>query len=413
MRGAGSGGRQGHSFTVPPFAELVEEPADIGACLRHARENVDRNRMPLQRGGLRHALFSANEGLELCARAYLPHCRAIADPAVARNFPYAAIISSMRKITGQFGKHNHAGAGPVRQAATAMDKFEPLLKKLGGPRARAALWKKSPGSELVAGEQKLPDGLGLAASGRGRPELQTPASFQQEEPSRRLTAIAPITPDEHLATLPGVFHGEFKRSGSRPMASLLGGREIPAAKAPHVGRLFAPAELFLCTTAIVNGFIRQQISRHHAQIDGVASTEVHARHRGAVGLLPNKIYGACDMLPRRLGGQPLAPPDLRAAGGCGPKPVHAPRPARNAWGGASAAVGNRGRSGRGNAGAGHKQPPLRAPAPSAAPPCVLRPCQRARIGQSRRAAAGQPPGRRTPPAHPPGRAARAAAQRGR
>ena len=392
MRGAGRGGRP--PIAIPPSADLVGEPADIGAYLQYARENMDRSRMLLQRDDLRYALFSANEGLELCVKAYLLHYKIITDPVVAGHFPYAAIIDSLRKSTEQFGDHNPDSAGLVRQTEATLDKFEALFKKLRNRRARISLWKESLGIKLGTGEQKLLDGLGLSAPEWSTAGLQTPAGSQQEELGSGPEEIASIMPEELRAPLLALFYRKFPRPDSRPTVTLLGGREMPAGKALYVGRLVALVELFLYTTIIVSSSAHQQISRYPTQIDGFDSAEVYVRHRDGVERLLNKIYGACDMLLRRLDGQPPAPPGPRAASGARPKPAPAPRPARHAWGGASAAVGSRERSGRRKAAAGNRQRPPRAPDAHAAPPSGPRPCRRA------------------PAAGPPGQATRVIAQRG-
>ena len=150
--------------------DLLGRPADIGAYLRYARENVDRSKLLLQRGDLRYALFSANEGLELCGKAYLLHYKAIDDPIDAGHFPHTAIMRSVRKNAALFGEKNPGEADLVRQTAERLDELDGLFKKLRDRRRRVALWKKSLGVDLGGGEQKLLGGLGPLAtewSGQG------------------------------------------------------------------------------------------------------------------------------------------------------------------------------------------------------------------------------------------------------
>lgn len=75
------------------------------------------------------------------------------------------------------------------------------------------------------------------------------------------------------APLLSLFHQNFEHAGASSTISLPGG-EVPAAKALYIGQLIALTELFLYTTATVNGSVHQQISRYPTQIDGVDSAEV-------------------------------------------------------------------------------------------------------------------------------------------
>ena len=309
-----SGGRRGRAgppeprIAVPPAMDLLGRPADIGAYLRYARENVDRSKLLLQRGDLRYALFSANEGLELCVKAYLLHYKAIDDPIDAGHFPHTAIIRSIRENAALFGEANPGEADLVRQTVEHLDEVEGLFKKLRDRRRRVALWKKSLGVDLGGGEQKLLGGLGPLATEWSGQGSQARADSRRGAQGGGTAGLLPATWGGLRAPLLSLFHQNFEHAGASFTISLPGGVEFPAAEALYFGQLIALTELFLYTTVIVNGFVHQQISRYPTQIDGVDSAEVYARHRDGVERLLGRIYGACEMLMQHLDGRSPPPP---------------------------------------------------------------------------------------------------------
>ena len=308
MKGAGSGGPPEPRIVVPPAMDLLGRPADIGAYLRYARENVDRSKLLLQRGDLRYAIFSANEGLELCVKAYLLHYKAIDDPIDAGHFPHTALIRSVREKAASFGEENPGEADLVRQTAERLDEVEGLFKKLRDRRRRVALWKKSLGVDLGGGEQKLLDELGpLATEWSGQGSQAGPGSRRGEQ-GGECVGLLPPTWGGLRAPLLSLFHQNFEHAGDSSTISLPGGVEFPAAEALYTGQVIALTELFLYTTAMVNGSVHQQISRYPTQIDGVDSAEVYARHRDGVERLLGRIYGACGMLMRHLDWRSPPPP---------------------------------------------------------------------------------------------------------
>ena len=307
MKGAGSGGPPEPRIVVPPAMDLLGRPADIGAYLRYARENVDRSKLLLQRGDLRYALFSANEGLELCVKAYLLHYKAIDDPIDAGHFPHAAIIRSVREKAASFGEENPGEADLVRQTAERLDEVEALFKKLRDRRRRVALWKKSLGVDLGGGEQKLLDELGpLATEWSGQGSQAGPGSRRGGQGGESV-GLLPPTWGGLRAPLLSLFHQNFEHADASSTISLPGG-EVLVAKALYISQLIALTELFQHTTAMVNGSVHQQISRYPTQIDGVDSAEVYARHKDGVERLLGRIYGACGMLMQHLDRRSTPPP---------------------------------------------------------------------------------------------------------
>lgn len=307
MKGAGSGGPPEPRIVVPPAMDLLGRPADIGAYLRYARENVDRSKLLLQREDLRYALFSANEGLELCVKAYLLHYKAIDDPIDAGHFPHMAIIRSVREKAASFGEENPGEADLVRQTAERLDEVEDLFKKLRDRRGRVALWKKSLGVDLGGGEQKLLDELGPLATEWSGQGSHAGTGSRRGAQGGESVGLLPPTWGGLRAPLLSLFHQNFEHADASSTISLLGG-EVLVAKALYIGQLIALTELFRHTTAMVNGSVHQQISRYPTQIDGVDSAEVYARHKDGVERLLGRIYGACGMLMQHLDRRSPPPP---------------------------------------------------------------------------------------------------------
>lgn len=308
MSGAGCGDACSPDIAIPSSKELLGEPANVGAYVKYARENMDRSRLLFQGAYLRYAIFSANEGLELCVKAYLLHYKAIANPIDAGHFPLLSIVRSLRKSSELFGVANPGESDMVRQTASLLDELKGLFTKLKNRQARVALWKKSLGVALGDGDQKLLRELGPLATEWSGQYPQARAGPLQGGPGGGPVGFMSAPWGALRAPLLVLFHQNFEPAGGTPMVSLLGSKEIPAAEALYMGRLNALMEMFLHTTAIVNGYVHQQISRYPTQIDGVDSSEVYARHRGGVGRLLAKIYGACGALLPHLDSRLPPPP---------------------------------------------------------------------------------------------------------
>lgn len=306
MRGACFKGPPGPRAVLPPVKDMIGEPAKVGAYLQYARENVDRSRLLFQRADLRYAVFSANEGLELCVKAYLLHYKAIAVLIVTGHLPHKFLIRSMRESLAQFERGGPGDTSLVLQMTSNLDKLGDLFGKLEKHKAKVALWKKSVGADLGRNDQKVLDSLRPLATEWGGQEPQARPGFPQEKPSGFMQARQ----GELRDTLLKMFHQKFERAdGSRTIP--LPGVEGTVVEALYHGRLTAQMELFLHTTAIVNGYVHQQISRYLTQIDGVDSSEVYARHRDGAGRLLAKICGACGaLLPHLDNRLPPPPPPL-------------------------------------------------------------------------------------------------------
>ena len=309
LKGAGRGDARSPDIAIPSPTNLLGEPAETGAYRRYVRENLGRSRLLFRLGDLRYAVFSANEGLELCVKAYLLHYRAIVDPSVMGHFPHSLLIKSIRKSAELFGKQNPGEAGLVRQTTAYLDELAALFKKLKNPGARVALWKRSLGADPVGDEQELLDGLGPLATEWSEQYPQARAGPLQGGPGGGRVGFMSADRGALRAPLLALFHQKFELTGGTRTVPLPGSGDVPVAEALYHGRLIALTELFLHTTAIVNGYVHQQMSRYPTQVDGVDSGEVYARHRGGVGRLLVKIHGACGaLLPHLDSRQPPPPP---------------------------------------------------------------------------------------------------------
>lgn len=317
MKGAARGAPPGSRITISSAKGLLGAPADVGAYLQYARENVDRSKLLFQRGDLRYSVFSANEGLELCVKAYLLHYKAIANPVVTRHFPHPFLVQSIRKNLKLFGKQCPDNADLVRQLTSKLDKLDALFEKLDSHKTRVALWKKSLGVDLGGGDQKLLDQLGPLVTEWSGPGSQVRAGFRRGMTNGGPAGFLPAGQGVLRSPLLALFHQKFERNAPQTV-SLPGNGEVQLAEALRFGQLIALTELFLHTTAIVNGFVHQQTSRYPTQIDGVDSAEVYARHRDGVAGLLGRIYSACEMLMPHLDSRSPPPPPPPLPDGCPP-----------------------------------------------------------------------------------------------
>lgn len=306
MKGAGNGGPPDF-IVVPPARGLLGKPADVSVYRRYALENVGRSKFLFQRRDLRYSVFSANEGLEICVKAYLLHYKAITDPIVAGHFPHRAIIKSVRENSALFGEANPGEVDLVLQTTVYLDELEGLFSKLRSRKVRVALWKKSLGVDLGSGDQKLLSELGpLAAEWSGQGS-QARTDSRQGRPDKKPIGFLSATWSKLRTPLLALFHQKFEQVGASPTISLHGSK-VPVAEALYIGQLVALTDLFLHTTTIVDGFVHQQISRYPTQIDGVDSAELYAQHVDGVARLLGRIYNACDMLLPHLDSR--SPPPL-------------------------------------------------------------------------------------------------------
>lgn len=310
MRCAGRRDACSPDIAIPSSKELLGEPANVGAYVKYARENMDRSRLLFQGADLRYAIFSANEGLELCAKAYLLHYKAIVDPVATGHLPYPSIIKLVREKLALIGEVIPRNADRARQVTADLDEIGRLFKKLKNHKAKVALWKKSLGVDLGGSDKKLLaelEPLSVEWNGQEPPVRAVPRGGPMD--------FLPAESAERRAFLLALFHQKFGHAGNPSTVSLSGGKKVPVGKALYAGQGVALAELFMHTTAIVNGYVHQQISRYPTQIDGVDSSEVYAQHRGGVGRLLAKIHGACDALLPHLDSRlpPPFPQDMREA----------------------------------------------------------------------------------------------------
>ena len=82
-----------------PPKDTADDQVEIEEYLQYAQENIKTSRILFKEGYLRYAIFSANEGLELLAKAHMLRYKIIDKAITAKHFPYPAAITAMIKVT--------------------------------------------------------------------------------------------------------------------------------------------------------------------------------------------------------------------------------------------------------------------------------------------------------------------------
>lgn len=132
---------------VMPPKDFGADPAETDLCLPCGRANIERSRMLLEKANLRHAVFSANEGLELLVKADMLRCKTIDRATAAGRLAYHAAAGEMERSY----KFSRCGTTPGK--AADYDRLRISGEGLNGnleKRGRAAV-RKTNHKELGAG----------------------------------------------------------------------------------------------------------------------------------------------------------------------------------------------------------------------------------------------------------------------
>ena len=135
------------------------DPVEIDTYLQYAQENIERSRMLLEKGDLRYAVFSANEGLELLAKAHMLRYKIIDRAIAAGHFPYHAAVKEMVKITKSNIEKNPPNKKQLEQSLDALQTLEEAFDIMKKKELEAPLWKLSLNIELADDEKKRVDKL--------------------------------------------------------------------------------------------------------------------------------------------------------------------------------------------------------------------------------------------------------------
>ena len=129
-----------------PTGDLGGEPKEISAYLKYAQENIKRSKALFKKGDLRYAVFSANEGLELCVKAHMLRYKIIPKAIVAGHFPYPQAVALMVKITKSSARSGMVTKEMAHQSLKMLQMIKGLFDAIKN--IRIIIWKTSLNIEL-------------------------------------------------------------------------------------------------------------------------------------------------------------------------------------------------------------------------------------------------------------------------
>lgn len=263
--------------------------AGIEAYLEYAQENIERSRMLFDRGDLRYAIFSANEGLELCVKAHMLHYGIIDKAVAAGHFPYLAAVKKMREITKSIIKASPADQKRLELALESLVTLEGAFKMMMQKEMQVALWKLSLNIPLADGdEERLEKFPGdLSRWGKKIPPMESePGNVcEQDHGDRRPDGQA-----DHSPAVRATHGDENGRPRGFRLGLPLGDEGVALGRVSEVKPLLALTPLIVLLDIISLSFAHQQISRYPTQIDGVDSRTLYMANRDGVKGLLERIY---------------------------------------------------------------------------------------------------------------------------
>ena len=274
-------------------------PARIAPYLAYARENLERSRMLFRKGDLRYAVFSANEGLELCVKAYMLHYRIIDEAEAAGHFPYPAAVKKMVEITKSGVGRNPPNEVRQKQVLEALGVLGKAFAMMDKKELRTQLWKSSMRISLADGNREQFDKF------KGRLLEWNEKMFQVQGVQQHLNKqdYDKRTLDDQsdfFAAVLGLFREKSRRRKGSQIISLPGGTKMYYKKAIDLGQLLAVAELFNHLGLIAPSFAHQQISRYPTQIDGIDSREIYNERKDDLKNLLRRIHAVSKGLLKHL-----------------------------------------------------------------------------------------------------------------
>ena len=288
-----------------PTKSRAAAPVEIGPYLEYARENIEMSRILFKKGNLRYAVFSANEGLELCVKAHMLHYGIIDKAVAAGHFPYLAAVKKMREITKSIIKASPADKKRLELALGSLDTLERAFKMMMQKEMQVALWKLSLNIPLADGDEECLEKFpgDLSRWGKKIPPMESePGNACEQDHGDR----QPDGQADHRPAVRATHGNENGRPrGFRPGLPL-GGEGVALGRVSEAKPLLALTPLIVLLDIISLSFAHQQISRYPTQIDGVDSRALYMANKDGVKGLLEKIYAASEMLSSCLmHGDPL------------------------------------------------------------------------------------------------------------
>ena len=281
-----------------PPKDTADDHAEIEEYLQYAQENIKTSRILFKEGYLRYAIFSANEGLELLAKAHMLRYKLIDRPKAAKHFPYPAAIKSVIKIFESNIMKNPPNRKQLEDALVQLPILEEAFDMVEKKQLEMPMWKSSLNIGLSDDERARDDEF-WKKIGEWNEKMKQMQGGRQH-PSKQ--GSGKPTLGEQAKFFEGVLEDYTKtryRKDSR-LLPLLESRGTSRAKALDTGRILALAELSLFVGVIVHSSAHQQISRYPTQIDGVDAREIYAERKDDVEKLLELIYLASEVLIKQL-----------------------------------------------------------------------------------------------------------------
>ena len=282
-----------------PRRNRVSTSPEIGQWIEYARENIERSRMLFGKGDLRYAVFSANEGLELCTKAFMLRYEIIDRGVVAGHFPYPAALKKMIEITKLNIKRDPADKKRYEQTLDSLRRLERIFNTTKKKSLEIQLWKFSLEIELTDEENEQVDKF-LATMANEHKEMHQMQSGSRDQRKQCNHKHTPSEQADLFAEVSRIIREESWRQGSSRPLSLPGGLNLPYSGVLEIGQVFALTDLIILAGIISISHAHQQISRYPTQIDGVDSQKVYADNKDVVEDLLGRIYTASECLLSHL-----------------------------------------------------------------------------------------------------------------
>ena len=283
---------------MPPESRAVA-PVEIEPYLEYARENIERSRMLFGKGDLRYAVFSANEGLELCVKAYMLHYGIITKAVAAGHFPYPAAVKKMIETTKSNIGRNPPNKKQLEQALDLLYNLQKAFDMMKNKDLQAQLWKSSLSIRLADNKREEFDKFWKAVSDWGAKMTQIQTGHQHPCEQTRDKCIF-VEQSKLIATASNVNKDKSSRREAYTSRSPLNNKKISGNDVLDTEQLFAQANMIILLGVVAPSSAHQQISRYPTKLDGVDSQKIYAKHKDDVKNLLAKIYFAVEKILKHL-----------------------------------------------------------------------------------------------------------------
>ena len=278
--------------------DTADDQAEIEEYLQYAQENIETSRMLFKGGHLRYAIFSANEGLELLAKAHMLRYKIIDKAITAKHFPYPAAVETMIKVTKSNIGKNPPNKKQLEEVLDSLSIPREAFKMVEGKKLEVPMWKSSLSISLTDDERARTDEFWkkLNEWSKKMTQIQNGQQYPSKQGSDK------PTPDEPTKFFEAILE-DYKKTKCRKDSRsplLPGNRKMSSTVALDAEQALALAELTLFIGTIVRSSAHQQISRYPTRIAGVDAQEIYTECKDDVEKLLGQIYLASEVLIKQL-----------------------------------------------------------------------------------------------------------------